>query len=194
MAGCCARVRRVGAVKQCVSAGMGFAMLPAVEGELERGEVVALRWAGRAHEIPVRMIRHKDKRPSPALAAFLEASRETTSDDDYRRRIPVSLTVGVGGAAENPHADMQGLTLPFHRPEHLGDEGGGGFLFQKPVSREFLGDILGRTLLERGIMAQRLSQGVQDVVRAGFPGGRYVAAGHGAPSNFSGYGRCRRFF
>jgi DNA-binding transcriptional LysR family regulator len=76
----------VEAVKQCVAAGMGFAMLPAVtvEAELERGEVAALRWAGREHAIPVQMIRHKDKWVSPALAAFLEISRETISVDKPR--------------------------------------------------------------------------------------------------------------
>ena len=39
----------VEAVKQCVVAGMGLAMLPAVtvEGELARAELTALRWAGR---------------------------------------------------------------------------------------------------------------------------------------------------
>lgn len=68
----------VEAVKQCVVAGMGVAMLPAVtvEAELERGELAALQWAGRNLAIPVQMIRHKDKWVSPALAAFLETSRE----------------------------------------------------------------------------------------------------------------------
>lgn len=68
-------------VKQCVAAGMGVAMLPAVtvEAELERGELAALRWAGRDLTIPVQMIRHKDKWVSPALAAFLDTSREALS-------------------------------------------------------------------------------------------------------------------
>jgi DNA-binding transcriptional LysR family regulator len=73
----------VEAVKQCVVAGMGIAMLPAVtvEGELARAELTALRWAGRDLAIPVQMIRHKDKWLSPALAAFLKMSREAISDD-----------------------------------------------------------------------------------------------------------------
>lgn len=68
----------VEAVKQCVAAGMGVAMLPAVtvEAELERKELTALRWAGSELVIPVQMIRHKDKWVSPTLAAFLETSRE----------------------------------------------------------------------------------------------------------------------
>lgn len=76
----------VEAVKQCVAAGMGFAMLPAVtvEAELERGDLAALPWAGTEHAIPVQMIRHKDKWVSPALAAFLEISRETISVDKPR--------------------------------------------------------------------------------------------------------------
>lgn len=71
----------VEAVKQCVAAGMGFAMLPAVtvEAELGRGEVAALRWAGREHRIPVQMIWHKDKWASPALAALLETARGALS-------------------------------------------------------------------------------------------------------------------
>jgi DNA-binding transcriptional LysR family regulator len=73
-------------VKQCVAAGMGVAMLPAVtvEAELERRELAALRWVGTEHTIPVQMIRHKDRWVSPALAAFLEASRETISASEPR--------------------------------------------------------------------------------------------------------------
>jgi DNA-binding transcriptional LysR family regulator len=76
----------VEAVKQCVVAGMGVAMLPAVtvEAELERGELAALRWAGRDLAIPVQMIWHKDKWISPALAAFLETSREVISAGELR--------------------------------------------------------------------------------------------------------------
>ncbi len=71
----------VEAVKQCVVAGMGVAMLPAVtvEAELERGELAALRWAGRDLAIPVQMLWHKDKWVSPTLAAFLDTSREMLS-------------------------------------------------------------------------------------------------------------------
>jgi DNA-binding transcriptional LysR family regulator len=73
-------------VKQCVAAGMGIAMLPAVtvEAELERGELAALRWAGRDLSIPVQVIRHKDKWVSPALAAFLETSRQLLSAGELR--------------------------------------------------------------------------------------------------------------
>ena len=76
----------VEAVKQCVAAGMGFAMLPAVtvEAELERGELAALRWAGAVPTIPAQMVRHKDKWVSPALAAFFETSREAFSADGLR--------------------------------------------------------------------------------------------------------------
>lgn len=76
----------VEAVKQCVVAGMGVAMLPAVtvEAELERGELAALRWAGRDLAIPVQMTWHKDKWVSPALAAFLDTSREMLSAGELR--------------------------------------------------------------------------------------------------------------
>jgi DNA-binding transcriptional LysR family regulator len=76
----------VEAVKQCVAAGMGVAMLPAVtvEGELARGELATLRWAGREHKIPVQMIRHREKWVWPALSAFLETSREAISDGGLR--------------------------------------------------------------------------------------------------------------
>jgi DNA-binding transcriptional LysR family regulator len=73
-------------VKQCVAAGMGFAMLPAVtvEAELERGELTSLRWAGSELTIPVQMIWHRDKWVSPALAAFLDTSRELLSAGELR--------------------------------------------------------------------------------------------------------------
>ncbi len=76
----------VEAVKQCVVAGMGVAMLPAVtvEAELERGELAALRWAGRDLAIPVQMTWHKDKWVSPALAAFLDTSQEMLSAGELR--------------------------------------------------------------------------------------------------------------
>jgi DNA-binding transcriptional LysR family regulator len=76
----------VEAVKQCVAAGMGVAMLPeiTVEAELERGELAALRWAGKDHKIPVQMIQHKDKWVSPALAAFLGVSRKVLSAGELR--------------------------------------------------------------------------------------------------------------
>lgn len=68
-------------VKQCVAAGMGVAMLPAVtvETELERGELAALPWAGSNLAIPTQMIWHKDKWISPALATFLAMAREVLS-------------------------------------------------------------------------------------------------------------------
>jgi DNA-binding transcriptional LysR family regulator len=73
-------------VKQCVAAGMGVAMLPAVtvEAELDRGELAALRWTGRDLTISVQMIWHKDKWVSPALAAFLETAREVLSAGKLR--------------------------------------------------------------------------------------------------------------
>ena len=89
----------VEAVKQCVAAGMGIAMLPAVtvEAELGRGELAALRWTGRDLTIPVQMIRHKDKWVSPSLSAFLKISRESISHSGLR-----SVPGWTGGSGDPP--------------------------------------------------------------------------------------------
>jgi DNA-binding transcriptional LysR family regulator len=64
----------VEAMKQCVTAKMGIALLPAVvvARELRQNQFKALHWAGPSLDITAHAIWHKDKWVSPAMAAFLE--------------------------------------------------------------------------------------------------------------------------
>jgi DNA-binding transcriptional LysR family regulator len=64
----------VEAMKQCVHAKMGLALLPAVvvARELRQNQFKALHWAGPSLDITAHALWHKDKWVSPAMAAFLE--------------------------------------------------------------------------------------------------------------------------
>jgi len=64
----------VEAMKQCVCARMGLALLPAVvaERELRQNEFQALRWVGPSLDITAHALWHKDKWVSPPMAAFIE--------------------------------------------------------------------------------------------------------------------------
>lgn len=68
----------VEAIKQCVIAGVGLTVLPAitVESDLREGRLVALEWTGPNLDVMTQMIWHKDKRLSPSLVAFQEVTRE----------------------------------------------------------------------------------------------------------------------
>lgn len=74
----------VEAIKQCVAAGMGVAILPAVTvaAELERGEISALAWEGPELGVLTQVAWHKDKWLSPALEAFLSMSRDVLGAGD----------------------------------------------------------------------------------------------------------------
>ena len=63
----------VEAIKECVSLGMGVALLPeiVVAEELVRKQLKALRWVGPETEIATHVVWHKDKWISPALGAFI---------------------------------------------------------------------------------------------------------------------------
>jgi DNA-binding transcriptional LysR family regulator len=68
------------AVKRCAVAGLGVAALPAVAvaAELDRGELVALRWHGATrHDVGLRTqaVRLARRAPSRALSALLDAAR-----------------------------------------------------------------------------------------------------------------------
>jgi DNA-binding transcriptional LysR family regulator len=65
------------AVKQCVAAEMGVSVLPnvTVGAELKAGKLAALRWE-EPFEVLTQMSWNKGRWESPALRAFLEASRE----------------------------------------------------------------------------------------------------------------------
>lgn len=64
----------VEAIKQCVCAGMGLALLPAivVARELRQNQFKALHWTGPSLDIGTHVLWHKDKWVSPAMTAFLE--------------------------------------------------------------------------------------------------------------------------
>ena len=66
------------AIKQCVMAGMGITVLPAVAvaAEMAQGRLAALRWAAPDFQMVTQMVWHKDKWLSPALQALLSLSRE----------------------------------------------------------------------------------------------------------------------
>jgi DNA-binding transcriptional LysR family regulator len=68
----------VEAIKQCVAAGMGLALLPAivVARELRQNQFKALHWAGPSLDIATHILWHKDKWISPAMAAFAELCRD----------------------------------------------------------------------------------------------------------------------
>ncbi len=66
------------AVKQCVMAGLGLTILPAiaVAAELSQGRLLKLPWMGPDLTVVTHMVWHKDKWLSPALDAFLSLTRE----------------------------------------------------------------------------------------------------------------------
>ena len=72
----------VEAVKQCLIAGLGFALIPtvAVRREVEAGALSILRSAEAPLEVAIIMVWHKDKWLSPTLDAFLEAVKESFKD------------------------------------------------------------------------------------------------------------------
>jgi DNA-binding transcriptional LysR family regulator len=63
----------VEAIKECVSLGMGVALLPeiVVAEQLVRKRLMALRWVGPEIDIATHVVWHKDKWISPALGAFI---------------------------------------------------------------------------------------------------------------------------
>ncbi len=71
------------AVKQCVAAGVGIAVLPevVVAKELAQGEVRALPWAQPGFEVYTQMAWRKGRWLSPALSAFIELSRDVLAAD-----------------------------------------------------------------------------------------------------------------
>jgi DNA-binding transcriptional LysR family regulator len=62
------------AIKQCVMAGLGIAVLPNITcaNEFEQGSLVELPWAGPAIRVETQVGYHRDKYMAPAMAAFLD--------------------------------------------------------------------------------------------------------------------------
>jgi DNA-binding transcriptional LysR family regulator len=74
----------VEAIKQCISLGMGLGLLPAiaVARELRQHHLKALNWAGPSLDIATRIIWHKDKWVSPAMAAFTKMVKDKLEDPE----------------------------------------------------------------------------------------------------------------
>jgi DNA-binding transcriptional LysR family regulator len=88
----------VEAIKQCVMAGMGLALLPAivVSREIRQHQIKALHWGGPSLDIATRVLWHKDKWISPAMAAFQELIQQKLDDSE---------TAGAGLALAGSLAD-----------------------------------------------------------------------------------------
>jgi len=67
------------AIKQCVIAGLGIALLPkmAVETDLRMGRMKEIGWKNNTAPICTQIAWHKDKWMTPPLEAFIELTRNT---------------------------------------------------------------------------------------------------------------------
>ncbi|MFT8322059.1 MAG: LysR family transcriptional regulator [Bacillus sp. (in: firmicutes)] len=72
------------AIKQCVIAGLGIAILPSmtVEKEMQLGLLKELNWEDTLSSIYTSISWHKDKKISPHLQFFIELSRKTFRELD----------------------------------------------------------------------------------------------------------------
>lgn len=68
----------VEAIKQCIIAGMGIAILPevAVAREVAAGEMAALNWVDGILSVEMQLVWHKDKWMSPAMREFVQMAQE----------------------------------------------------------------------------------------------------------------------
>ncbi len=76
----------VEAIKKCVAAGLGLAILPAivVASELRSQQIKALHWAGPTLDISTHILWHKDKWVSPAMKAFCDLVKDNLETADSR--------------------------------------------------------------------------------------------------------------
>jgi DNA-binding transcriptional LysR family regulator len=74
----------VEAIKQCVAAGMGLAILPAiaVAREIRQNQLKRLQWAGPSLDIQTHFLWHKDKWISPAMAAFRDLVKDSLDEPE----------------------------------------------------------------------------------------------------------------
>jgi len=88
----------VEAIKQCVIAGMGLGLLPAiaVSRELKQHQFKTLAWAGPSLDIATHIIWHKDKWVSPAMAAFQELMQAKLDDSEVGRS-PLAIEGSLAG-------------------------------------------------------------------------------------------------
>jgi DNA-binding transcriptional LysR family regulator len=88
----------VEAIKQCAVAGMGLALLPAIVAtrEIRQHQLKVLAWAGPSLDITTRMIWHKNKWISPAMAAFQELIQEKLeSSESTKPRLAIEGSLAV---------------------------------------------------------------------------------------------------
>ncbi|GAB3063930.1 LysR family transcriptional regulator [Salinicoccus sesuvii] len=66
------------AIKQCVMADLGIALIPeiAVHKELREGRIKKIEWDGTHLDIMIQMFWHKNKWMSPALKAFIDVAQK----------------------------------------------------------------------------------------------------------------------
>jgi DNA-binding transcriptional LysR family regulator len=83
----------VEAIKQCVIANVGIAMLPevAVKRELDAGDLVRLPWFDERFFVYTHMLWHRDKWVSPAMEAFIALSREILIPMGQGISVPASM-------------------------------------------------------------------------------------------------------
>lgn len=106
----------VEAIKQCVIAGMGLSVLPAVvvAADIAQGRLVALNWTEPGFGVLTQMAWHRDKWQSPALSSFLALSRELLSTPlavdkasehdplcDWSKGRDLRVHVSIGSRPEN---------------------------------------------------------------------------------------------
>ncbi|MEU0434062.1 LysR family transcriptional regulator [Streptomyces sp. NPDC006290] len=72
-----AELTSIGALRTCVAAGMGFALLPqiAVAADLARGAVGLVPWRGPHYEAPIHATWRRNAQHAPGLLPFLDATR-----------------------------------------------------------------------------------------------------------------------
>jgi DNA-binding transcriptional LysR family regulator len=90
----------VEAIKECVSLGMGLALLPevVVARELALKQVVALAWVGAKMDMATHVVWHKDKWISPALGAFISMLEQMLKEPASASRSRANTDVGPKAA------------------------------------------------------------------------------------------------
>jgi DNA-binding transcriptional LysR family regulator len=76
----------VEAIKECVAAGMGIALLPAmvVAREIRQSVCKHLAWAGPSLDIVTHLVWHQDKWVSPAMSAFRDMVSQSVEDSEHK--------------------------------------------------------------------------------------------------------------
>ena len=80
----------VEAIKQCVSAGMGFGLLPeiVISAGLKKRQFVVLNWQGPKMTIATHIVWHKDKWISPSMQAFLDVLKSKLEESPSLAVVP----------------------------------------------------------------------------------------------------------